>query len=493
MASNREIQKMPTGISGLDEILQGGYISGNTYLIRGGPGTGKTTAGIHFLYEGACKGEKTLLISLSESLDKLLRDASQKGLDLENTSFLDLTPSANDVSCDASYNVFSPAEVEQPSFMQKITEQLETIKPDRVFVDGITQLQYLSPDIYQFRKQILALIKIATSQIGTVLLSSEDSKSVSDDDLQFMSDGVINLEYINDERGVRVTKFRGSDYKHGFHTMQIMDNGIIIYPRLDPREVKREFIFETISSGIPELDKLLYGGIEKGTATVISGPTGVGKTTLGVQFAKEASERGERTVIYTFEEGKESLLKRMKAVNIPISEMLDQNTLSVVKVNSLEYTPDQFAYLIRNDVEHMNTKIVMIDSISGYLLSFSKGPRDKGEMLRHIHALSEYLKNMGVTMLLLNETHSITGDFTVSEYGISYLADSIVFLRYVELKGELRKVIGVLKKRMSDFEKTLRELEITSSGLKVGRPLSDLRGVLTGNPEFIDDEKNCNY
>jgi len=492
MANYGKIKKMPTGISGLDEILQGGYISGNTYLIRGGPGTGKTTVGIHFLSEGERNGENTLLIALSESLDKLLRDAYQQGLNLEKTSLLDLTPSVDDVSCNISYNIFSPVEMEQPSFMQKITEQLEKIKPDRVFIDGITQLQYLSPDIYQFRKQILCLIKLATSQNGTVLLSSEDSKSVSDDDLQFMGDGVINLEYINDERGIRVTKFRGSDYKHGFHSMQIKDSGIIIYPRLDPRDVNREQISETMSSGIPELDKLLFGGIEKGTATVISGPTGVGKTTLGVQFAKDASERGERSVIYTFEEGKESLLQRMKAVNIPIREMLEQNTLSVVKVNSLEYTPDQFAYLVRNDIEQMNTKIVMIDSISGYLLSFSKGPRDKSEMLRHIHALSEYLKNMGVTMLLLNETHSITGDFAVSEYGISYLADSIIFLRYLEVNGELRKVIGVLKKRMSDFEKTLRELEITATGLKVGRPLSDLRGILTGNPEFIA-EKHCNH
>lgn len=488
MNKGREITKIPSGVPGLDEILKGGYIATDAYLVRGGPGTGKTTIGIQFLYEGVKKGETSLFIALSETVDKIKRNSKQKGIDMGGTIFLDLTPSTDEEDKEQSYNIFSPSEVEQPSFIERINEELKKHQPDRIFVDGITQLHYLFPDVYQFRKQILSLINLATANGGTIVISSEASQTINDDDIQFMSDGVINLEFVNDERGARVTKFRGSDFMSGFHSMRLSSTGMIIYPKLDPEANKRDFVSEKVSSGVAELDELLHGGIEKGTATVISGPTGVGKTTMGAQFVKEASERGERSVIYTFEERKEALIGRCESINIPIGKMMDKGNLSVVKVNPLQYTPEQFSYLVRSEVEKMDAKIIMLDSISGYLLSFTKGPRDRDDMLRHLYSLSEYLKNMGVTLLLINEVHNITGDFKVTEYGISYLADNIVFLRYLEVKGEMHKAIGVLKKRMSDFEKNLREFTITKQGLKVGQPLRGLRGILEGKPEFIINE-----
>ncbi|UMZ74320.1 ATPase domain-containing protein [Natranaerofaba carboxydovora] len=480
--------RIPSGVAGLDQVLKGGFISESAYLVRGGPGTGKTTLGLQFLYDGASNGENTLFITLSEPESKIRGDGVKKGLDMDNINFLDLTPSSDFAGDDMSYNIFSSDEVENLPILQKISEKINAVNPNRILIDGITQLRFVSPDVYQFRKQIVSLIKLATGKGGTMLMLSEASNAVNDDDLQFMSDGVIDLEFSGEERGIRVVKFRGSDFQYGSHSFRLKGDGMIIFPKLDPRESVKDFTFETISSGIPELDELLGGGVEKGTTTLISGPTGVGKTTLGTQFLKEASGRGECSVIYTFEENQESLINRCEAINIPIRKMIEKEKLFIDKINPLDYTPDEFSYLVRNRVEGTGADIVMLDGISGYLVSFGADEGGDKKMLRHLHSLSAYLKNMGVTLILTNEVHNITGDLKVSEYGISHIADNIIFLRYLEIKGELRKAIGILKKRMGDFEKNLRELDITKYGLKVGTPLSKIQGMLTGNLEFVEDK-----
>jgi len=262
--------------------------------------------------------------------------------------------------------------------------------------------------------------------------------------------------------------------------MQLSGKGMEVFPKLLPEAYGREFVAETIASGVPELDELLHGGLERGTVTIITGPSGVGKTTLGLLFMKEAAGRGERSVVYTFEEGLETLLARCEAINVPAHAMMERGTLDMVKVEPLQFTPDEFARLVRREVEEQKARIVMLDSIAGYRLSL------RGEdLVTHVHALSKYLANMGVTVLLINEVEAITGEFRATEVGISYLADNIIFLRYLEMQGEMRKAIGVLKKRVSDFEKTLREYEITRYGVKVGRPLTGLRGILSGRPEWV--------
>jgi circadian clock protein KaiC len=299
--------------------------------------------------------------------------------------------------------------------------------------------------------------------------------------LQFIGDGVIHLNNDSaDGRTLSVTKFRGSDFRRGFHSMRLTNIGMEVYPRLQPEVYKREFVQQAIASGVPELDELLHGGIERGTVTIITGPTGVGKTTLGLQFMKEAAGRGERSVVYTFEEAEETLLHRCEAINIPVRAMVERDTLSVVQVEALHFSPDEFANLVRQEVEKKKARIVMIDSVSGYRLSV-RGQ----DLVSHLHAVCKYLQNMGVTVILINEVEHITGDFRATDVGISYVADNIVFLRYLELQGQMRKAIGVLKKRVSDFEKTLREIEITRYGIKVGRPLTGLRGILSGTPEWV--------
>lgn len=472
--------KLSSGIPGFDEILMGGFVPQRSYLLRGLPGTGKTALGMHFLTEGIKNKEKVLFINMGEPTAQVISNAQKMGFDTEGIEFLDLSPDQGFFSNMESYDIFSPAEVERESTTSQIIEKIQTLKPQRIFLDPITQFRYLSTDEFQFRKQALSFLRFLTDNGGTVLFTSEFSDHDPDDDLQFMCDGIINLKFFSEGRSISITKLRGSGFRFGNHSMRITPKGVMIYPRLRPMIKQREFVHETISSGVPELDELLHGGIERGTATIISGPSGVGKTTIGIQFMKEAAGRGERSVVYTFEESEESLINRCESINIPIKSMIKTGMLSVVQVEPLRYSPEEFAQLVRKEVDSNDSKIVMIDSTSGYGLSL------RGEdPVSHLHSLTKYMTRTGVTVILINEVENISGDLKVTEIGISYLADNIIFLRYFENKGELRKSIGVLKKRLSDFEKNLREVRITKYGIRVGHPLTDVKGILSGTPERV--------
>jgi circadian clock protein KaiC len=473
--------RVSTGVVGLDEILYGGLIQKRAYLLRGGPGGGKTTLGLHFLTEGTARGERSLFITLGEPEAELRANANALGFDLTQVRFLDLSPNAAFFTEMQTYDIFSPAEVEREPVTRQIMEQIEHLKPQRVFLDAMTQFRYLATDAFQFRKQVLSFLRFLVEQGATVLYTSEGNSSAPDDDLQFMSDGVIHLHFQPEGRTVGVSKFRGSDFRSGFHSMRLTDRGMEVFPHLLPEQHLQQFVQETIASGVPELDELLHGGLERGTISILTGPTGVGKTTLGLQFMKEAAGRGERSVVYTFEEARETLSRRCESLNIPVRAMIERGTLSVVQIEPLHLTPDEFARTVRYEVEQQHAGIIMIDSIAGYRLSLGGDT-----VVRHLHALCKYLQNMGVAVLLVNEVESIVGDFHVSDVGISYLADNIVFLRYLELRGELRKVIGVLKKRLSSFERTLREIEMSRYGIKVGQPLTNLQGILTGRISSID-------
>lgn len=479
MSGNR----LSTGILGLNQVLCGGYVPGRAYLVRGGPGTGKTTLGMHFLTIGAANGEPVLFITLAEAIAQLRRTTESLGFDSQGVTFLDLSPTSEFFAQVQTYDIFSPAEVEREPTTQRIVEQVKALKPQRIFIDSMTQFRYLATDTFQFRKQVLSFLRFLVEQGITVLFTSEHSTEAPDDDLQFMSDGVLNLDFSRGERTLYISKFRGSDFKNGYHSLRLTSTGMQVFPRLIPEVSEQTFTTEVISAGIPEIDEMLHGGIERGTITIVSGPSGVGKSTLGLQFMKEAAGRGERSVIYTFEENKETLLRRAEGVNVAVRAMQERGTLSIVQIEPLHFTPDEFACLVRQEVEEQQAQIVMIDSVSGYQLSV------RGEDLTpHLHALCKYLQNRGVAVLLINEIGSITGEFRVTEIGISYLADTIIFLRYLEMRGELRRTIGVLKKRMSDFEKTLREFQISRYGIRVGAPLTQLRGILTGVPELLEPE-----
>ena len=472
--------RLSTGIAGLDELLQTGLLPNRAYLVRGGPGAGKTTLGLHFLT--AAPEEKTLYITLSEDESSIRRNAENIGMQLDNVRFVDLTPRKDAFLEDQGYDIFLPAEVERKPLTEKLLESIRSTQPSRIFIDSLTQFRYLATDDFQFRKQTLSLFSYLEDLGITTMFCTENSKEAPDEDVQFMADGIIEIECRTEGRMLRITKFRGSDFAEGWHFFRLTDHGMRLFPRMKASEHAREFALETVHSGVPELDELLHGGLSRGTVTVISGPSGVGKTTLGVQYMKEAAGRGERSVIFTFEETPSTLFHRCRSIGVPIDAMLEQGKLVVHYLEPLRYSAFEFAAMLREEVEGYNASIVMIDSAKGFQLSV------RGEdLLTHLHTKCTYLKNMGVTTILISEIDTIAGEeFSATNLGVSYLADTIIFLRYLELEGELSKAIGVLKKRTGNFEKSLRKLDITEYGIKVGRSLCNLTGILTGRPRIVN-------
>ena len=477
--------RLSTGIKGLDEILHGGLIPERSYLLRGEAGTGKTILGFHYLAQGTSEGDNSLFLTFSEPEKQIKDNAKRLGLNMEGVDFLDLSPNSTRFTEEESYDVFHPSEVEQEPIVEDIKEKVTSVNPDRVFLDAITILRHLTNDQHQFRQQVLSLSRFFGKQNATVLFTSENSPENPDEDLQFMSDGIIRLQSTKKRRSLKVQKFRGSDFHDGSHSLEITDSGLEVYPKLMAKRYEKVANTASLSSGVPEVDEMLHGGLERGTVTLFTGPSGVGKTSLALQFAKEAAGRGDRTAVYNFDEDSDLLNSRSKAINIPVERMKEGGNLFINEIKPLELTDDQFAQRVRKEVEEKNTKIVILDSVNGFNLSV------RGDELRKsLFNLCQYFRNMGITAIITNEVSKITGEFQASDLDITVIADNVVFFRYLELQGELRKAIGVLKKRVSDFERSLREFNITEHGIKVGSPMKDLRGILSGQPEWENEDNH---
>jgi circadian clock protein KaiC len=468
---------MSSGLPGLDDLLGGGFTTGRAYQVRGQPGTGKTILGWHFL-TAASEEETALMITFDEPETQHRAAAARLGMDTSAVSTLDLSPTSKEFAEQESYNVFVGPDRDDRPVPQAIAAAVEETDPDRVVVDSMLLFQYLSADPAQRRKQTLAFLRYLKEEGATVLLLSERVSEDSEDDLHFLSDGIIELNRGPEGRTLSVLKQRGRGFQGGAHSIAIGDEGMTVYPRLQPTE-DRPASREVLSSGVPEIDQLLGGGFDRGTVTMISGPSGAGKTTLGLQLMKETAGLGERSVLFSFEEEKETLLRRSSQINIPVGKMVEQGTVRIEQFRPWTFDAGQFDDRIRQEVETEGASMVMIDSLN----SFWKCG-DQRRLEEQLHRVCKYLVGKGVTVLLINEVGDITGNFRVTEAGLSHLADTLVFLRYLEMRGELRKAIGVLKRRTGDFENNLREFQITEHGLKVGRPLTELRGVLTGTPEW---------
>lgn len=477
-----DLSRVTTGIEGLDAILGGGLLERQNVLIRGAPGAGKTVFSLHFL--AATTDDTSLYINLGEPSSYVERTADHFGLNSDRLHFLELAPTEERFVEGETYTLFSSAEVEQPSLVGEVRATVEELQPDRVVIDPITEFRYLTPDDHQFRSQILGLLDFLRAEEATVMLTSQSDADLSDTDLRFLCDAVIDLTRAADARTVDVTKFRGPPVEHGPHTYEISESGVEVWPRLRPTDETVEFPAEKLPSGVPELDQLLDGGISRGTVTFFSGPTGAGKTTTSIQFVKENAARGKRGLVLSFEESTRTLLTRSAALNIGLGPMVDQGLVEVIEVRPREYTSDQLSSVIRAAVED-GTELVLLDGFRGFQQNL-RG--HNGGSTEYLLSIGRYLREQGVTTFVTNEVHDITGEFRVTEEGVSNLADNIIFLRHLEYGGTLNKVIGVLKMRTSDFEKTLRQIEFTKYGVSVGAPLEGLTGVLTGTPELNSDQ-----
>ncbi len=480
------LPRMPTGIPGLDEILRGGLIPDSTYLIVGCTGAGKTILSLQWLLDGLRRGDPGLFITLAEPPETVARNVSGFGWNLEGLAILDLSPGQSlPAETGDEYHIFPPSEVEQTPTWQTIYDTIIRQQPRRVVIDSVTQLRYLSTDEYQFRKHILHLVNFLNRQRCTTLLTFEPLVLQQETSVALAADGVLQLHAeisagrVITLRSLSVEKLRGSDFLSGRHPMRITGDGIRLFPHRIETPPDTLPNGERLPFGVAQLDDLMGGGLETHTTTIISGPSGVGKTTLGLQFLLTAAQHGKRAILYTFEESSASILTRARQLGLPVEAPLNAGNLQLVHINPLQLYPDELLHHIRRAVEGEGRQVVMLDSLRGYALAMEQF----GLLTAHLQNIVTYLNSRGAITLLVNEIEHLTGELRITELGVSYLVDNLLLLRFAEYSGQVIRVIACLKKRLGSFQPELRRFDIGAGGIQIGEPLSTLRGVLTGVPE----------
>jgi len=471
--------KVTSGVTGLDDILHGGLPSGQATIVSGGPGSGKTILALQFLAAGA----SGLYIGFEEREAAIRENAAGLGIDLSDVTVLDLSAEGERFFDNDSYTLFEADEVEGEGMLERIASAIDEQEYDRLVIDPLSELRALLPDNFQFRRNISSLFNELAERGVTTVCTVQQSADGRSSDLKFLGNTTVEIYRTTNRRTVEITKYRGSGFAGGEHTFRIQGGtGARVYPKLVPGDHYREHDRDQLSSGIDPLDDLIGGGLERGSVTVISGPSGVGKTTTASQFLQAAAADGQRALIYLFEELAPDYLHRADSLDMDVRDLLEADQLEVEEVEPLSLSPDEFSSHVREAVEERDVDFIVLDGIAGYRQSL-RGDDSQAMLTRELHSLCRYCKRMGVSVVLIEEISAVTGEFSPTDNKISYLADNIVFLRYLELGGDIHKAIGVLKKRYSDFESTPRELSIDSTGLAVGSPLTGYRGLLTGTVE----------
>jgi circadian clock protein KaiC len=476
--------RISTGSIGLDHILGGGFDSDRLYLYEGRPGTGKTTLALQFLMEGARNGERTLYISLSENLRELTVVARRHGWSLDGIDIFELVSPETTLDPARELTVLHPSEMELNETTQLVFEQVRETNPSRVVFDSLSEMRLLAQSPLRYRRQILALKHFFSGRRCTVVLLDDLSSAENDLQLHSISHGVVLLEqlvidYGAERRRLRVVKMRGISFRGGFHDFKIEKGGLAIFPRLIAAEHHKTFIGEFTPSGNTELDILLGGGLERGTNALLIGGAGVGKSSLALTYAVAAAGRGERGAVFAFDEGRGTLEARARALGLPLQEAIDADLIRIQQIDPAEMSPGEFVHLVRRAVEEEHARIVIIDSLNGYLNAMPDGRF----LILQMHELLSYLSQLGVLTILVLAQHGLVGPLD-TPLDISYLSDAVLMLRYFEVDGAVRRAISVVKKRSGAHEHTIREIKLTSTGLAIGPPLTSFTGILSGTPHY---------
>jgi circadian clock protein KaiC len=480
-------KRISTGSTGLDDILGGGFDSNRMYLYEGRPGTGKTTIALQFLLEGVRQGERVLYITMSETKRELTLVAKRHHWSLEGLDIFELVPPEITLDPERELTVLHPSEVELSETTKLIFERVVALNPARVVVDSLSELRLLAQNPLRYRRQVLSLKHFFASRQCTVVLLDDLSSADNDLQLHSISHGVVLLEqlaieYGAERRRLRVVKMRGIDFRGGFHDFTIEKGGLAIFPRLIASEHHANFAGEFVSSGNDELDRLLGGGLERGTNALLIGSAGVGKSSLALTYVIAAAQRGERSVFFAFDEGRGTLEARARTIGLPLQEALDGGLIRFQQIDPAELSPGEFAATVRKSVEVEGARVVVIDSLNGYLNSMPDGRF----LILQMHELLTYLNQQGVLTLLVLAQHGLVGPMD-TPLDISYLSDSVLMLRYFEYGGVVRRALSVVKKRSGNHEHTIREFRLTSRGIIVGPPLINFSGIFSGTPQYTGD------
>lgn len=484
------LARAKTGITGLDDVLHGGFIANRFYLVQGDPGAGKTTLGLSFLLEGARQGERGLYITLSETKQELEEGARSHGWLLDEVEVMELPTPESSLDGGDSLTIFSPSEVELSETTKTLLTAVTRIEPRRVVFDSLSELRLLAQSPLRYRRQILALKQFFVGREATVLLLDDGTSEARDQQLQSIAHGVVNLEqlapaYGAERRRLRVVKFRGTSFRGGYHDFVILRGGLRVFPRLVSAEHDTPFSRSQISSGVAALDALLGGGPDRGTSMLLIGPAGSGKSTLATQYLAAATARGDHAAIFAFDEGIQTLTMRSEGLGIHFNEGKGPGEASIRQIDPTEVSPGEFAHLVREEVEDHHATIVVIDSLNGYLNAM---PEERF-LTAQLHELLAYLARKGVCTIMVVAQHGLLGTTMSAPVDTSYLADTVVLLRFFEHCGQIRKAISVVKKRSGGHEESIRELQFGPKGVTLSEPLERLRGVLSGIPvEVVQHE-----
>jgi circadian clock protein KaiC len=476
-----------TGIAGLDDVLRGGFPENHVYLIQGDPGSGKTTLGLQFLLEGRRRGESGMYISLSESAAELKTVARSHGWSLDDVAMFEMQSAEPQLSFEAENTLFEPSEVELREVMQGLVAELDRVSAKRVVFDSLSDLRLLAQHPLRYRRQILLLKQFFAGRQCTVLFLDDRTAPEDDRQLQSIVHGVVMLEqaaatYGKERRRLRVVKMRGLEPRGGYHDLSIVKGGLRVFPRLVASEHAHEFEQTNLPSGIKELDALLGGGIDRGTATLILGPAGSGKSSLALRYALSAIERGEHVALFAFDERVHTLLLRARGLGLGLEQAIASGRLRLQQIDPAEMGPGEFVASVNRAANDEKTRVIVIDSLNGYLNAM---PEERALALQ-LHELLAVLGQRGVSTFLVMAQHGLVGPSMVSPIDVSYLADTVVMLRFFEADGRVRKAMSVLKKRSGVHEETIREYRLgPPHGISVGKPLKGFRGILTGVPNYV--------
>ncbi len=473
-----------TGIAGLDDVLHGGLTPHRLYLIEGMPGSGKTTLAFQFLIEGVRRGEPVLYVTLSETAEEIGAVAESHGWSMEGITVRELIPSEEALHPEGQATMFHPSEVELADTTRQILADVERIKPARVVFDSLSELRLLAGSPLRYRRQILALKQFFSGRKCTVLMLDDLTAAGHDLQVQSIAHGAVLLQTTTPKYGLQrrqlsITKFRGSDFRGGYHDYLVKRGGLQVFPRLVAAEHRKPSSREPLPCGIAGLDALLGGGLERGTSTLLAGAPGTGKSTLAALFAASAGARGEHAALFIFDESLNTLISRMAGLGVDLAAHIASGRISVTQVDPAELSPGEFVHRVRESIAVRGASIVVIDSLNGYLNSMP----DEQFLIIQLHEMLSFLGQCGVASILVGAHKGLIGTQMSSPVDASYLADSIVLMRYFEHAGEVRQAVSVMKKRGGEHERSIREFRMQGGRISVGEPLRDYRGVLTGVPE----------
>jgi circadian clock protein KaiC len=480
-----ESSKARLGIAGLDDILLDGLRRNRLFLVEGSPGAGKTTIALQFLLEGARVGEKGLYITLSETEAGLREVVASHGWSLgEHVDIFELVPPESLLDEKQQQSLLYSSDLELGETTQRIFEAMDRSKPERVVIDSLSEIRLLAQSSLRYRRQILALKHYFSQRDATVLLLDDMTAEADDKTVHSIAHGVVRMEelipdYGAERRRLRVMKYRGQAFRGGYHDFIIKTGGVEVFPRLVAAEYRKRMSSTVFKSGIDDFDKLLGGGIESGSSTLIIGPAGTGKSLIVLTMAVAAVNRGERAALFIFDEELGLLFSRSKAMGLDLESLRDSGKLFIEQMDAAEVSPGEFAHKVRACVERQNIQTVIIDSLNGY----QNAMPEENFLILHMHELLQYLNRLGAATFLTVAQHGLIGDMK-SPVDVTYLADSVLLLRYFEAGGQVRRAVSVLKKRTGSHENTIREFSISNAGLIIGPTLDTFQGVLRGVPQY---------